>query len=143
MPKPPENSQKTPETSLQAVLDAVSIRSAFAMALPDRIDRLQLIETTLATWRDDADAKLVQELHSRRTETLLALASYATSDEGEFQIKAAAIGGDFDLPDGKITDQHLVIIMILTALSADGRQHGIELQVSRKTSAKDEVKRPH
>ncbi|MCA0401988.1 MAG: hypothetical protein LCH38_14365 [Proteobacteria bacterium] len=143
MPKAPENSQKTPEATLQAVIDAASQRSAFTLPLRDRIDRLQLIETTLATRRDDADAKLVQELHSRRTETLLALASYAASDEGEFQAKAAAIGGDFDLPDGKITDQHLVIIMIVTALTADGRRHGISVEFSTNKSAQESPKRPH
>lgn len=143
MPKTRQNSQKTPETTLQAVIDAASQRSAFTLPLRDRIDRLQLIETTLATRRDDADAKLVQELHSRRTETLLALASYAASDEGEFQAKATAIGGDFDLPDGKITDQHLVIIMIVTALTADGRRHGVQVEFSTNKSAEEAPRTPH
>lgn len=134
MPKTPENSQETPEITLQAVLDAVSIRSAFTMTLRDRIDRYHLLEATLGTLRDDADAQLVQELFGRRDETLLALASYATSDEREYQIKTTAIGQGFDLPDGKITGQHLVIMMILTALTADGRRHGISVAVTRATA---------
>ena len=135
MPKTPENSQEAPKITLQAVLDAVSSRSAFTMTLRDRIDRYHLLEATRAALREGADAQLVQELHGRRTETLLALASYATTDEREYQIKTTAVGGDFDLPDGKFTDQHLLIMMVLTALTADGRRHGISVEVKSARAA--------
>ena len=135
---------KTPETTLQAVLDTLSVRSAFALPLNDRIDRYHLIEATRAALPNNADAKLVNELLGRQTETLLSLACYATSGPREFERKATAIGQNFNFePNGKITDQTLLIVMIITALSADARQYGIEVQFSAIQSGQDGPDKPH
>jgi hypothetical protein len=135
---------KTPETTLQAVLDTLSVRSAFALPLNDRIDRYHLIEATRAALPDNADAKLVNELLGRQTETLLSLANYATRNPQEFERKATAIGQNFDFnDDGKLTDRHLLLMMILTALTVDARRHGIEVQFSATKSGKDGFDTPH
>lgn len=145
MTKTPEHDPpKKPETTLQTVLDALSVRSAFALPLNDRIDRYHLIEATRAALPDNANAKLVNELLGRQMETLLSLANYATRNPQEFKRKATAIGQNFDFnDDGKLTDRHLLLMMVLTALTVDARRHGIEVEFNATKSGKDGFDTPH
>jgi hypothetical protein len=145
MSKIPKNDlPETLETTRQAVLDAISVRSAFVLPFRERIDRYHLIEATLAALPGNDDSRLLRELRGRRIETLLSVASFAARSREEFEAKATAIGQDFDFKDdGKITDQHLLLMMILTALTVDARRHGIEVQFSATKSGQDGSDKPH
>lgn len=84
MPETPEIPPTKPATTLRAVLDAVSLRLAFALPLINRIDRYQLIEATRLSPRKDADLTLMRALIGRQIEARLALAIHASCDIADF-----------------------------------------------------------
>lgn len=143
MPETPDNNPPTkPETTLQAVLDAVSLRSAFNLSLIDRIDRYRLVETTRLSLGKDADPTLVRELLGRRTEALLALAIHASRDVADFLVKTQTLGRQFALPDTPAIEREILIGATWTALICDGRALGLDVRIEPSPEP-DTLKTPH
>lgn len=141
MPETPDNNPPAnPDTTLKAVLDAVSLRSAFALSLVDRIDRYRLIEATRLSLNTDADPTLVRELLGRRTEALLALAIYASRNVAEFLGKTQTLGRQFALPDAPAIEREILIAVTWTALICDGRALGLDVRI--EPSSKSETPKP-
>ena len=114
-------------------MDAISLRSVFGFDLSGRIDRLQLIETAREHIGPDTDPALIRELLARRTETILALATFPSKDMDSFGNKAEAIGPEVTFPDISKAEYILLSLATWSALIADARDVGAVVSVASST----------
>jgi hypothetical protein len=133
--------QTTPSpkaATLRAVLDTISLRSVFGLDLQGRLDRMRLIEAARDHLGPEADPALVRELLARRTETILALATFPSTDMDAFAAKAEVIGPEVIFPD--VPQEEFLLLSLATwgALLSDAKDVGAVVGVASSTPGSSE-----
>lgn len=114
---------------IEALLEAVRARSAFALPIAERFDRHRLIQSGLKSLRPDTDLALVQELQARGVETLLAIATAPSATLVDFARKTNCLGGEVNLQGFAKSGARLIGFAIATALTADARIVGADVKM--------------